>query len=222
MSETFASINETFPNPDFDISQFRLAPDVSLFNGTFDASGFLASGAQTSTDTNWDAVKTDLTNLHAWTAHLDESNCYHESMTDAQYVPIVFRQDIADDPTEFDQSLLDVLGVSASRACPPFTFQGEPFDSVTVTGYSVFPDSDVIAEMLEANEDDEEAVDEINAKAAVFEEVESAFFAYVEQSHDVAIVTGFDRFPLLKIGKSRASGLWVGWISLASERYAFS
>jgi hypothetical protein len=136
---------------------------------------------------------------------LNDAGCYHSAFSDSDvmYYPIIFHERIS--PENFELDLMKCLGIAADFVKNP---DYQKFDFYNVFDYEGFDDDDEMNQAL--------STEQIEAYRFAISEMNSK----LSNIKDIAIINGFDNFPLFKIGQTN-QGDWIGFISRANNRHYY-
>lgn len=188
------------------VDEEKNLPDPpTLMHGKIYNIGYLREGLNwNDLSINWQNLAEDYEFISALSAKLLENGCSHSALSDSDtpYYPIFLHEPISLE--NFNDDLLRCLGITAKTSGKSRYPQ--------ITEYAVFDfegvDEDELEDILDEEQIEtyEEAIREMKDK--------------LSNIKDLAIVGGFDSFPLLKIGQT-PRGNWIGFLSLANNRYFY-
>jgi hypothetical protein len=186
------TMSQSEPNAD--------GPHPTLLNGTLYNIGFLRRGFELETFSfDWHTLAEDVIFVRQLEHLLNEAGCTSSmfSDTDASYYPVVLHG-VPDSNTR-DQNVLFALGVA-----PDFIKNPE---YQAVMSYSFFGLEAMQEQIKEGDAELEDYAEQMKAIKAVEKRM-----AQLESLYEVAIIGGYDAFPILKLGRT-AHGTWLGLIS---------
>jgi hypothetical protein len=149
---------------------------------------------------------------------LDQAGCTNWRFNDTTgyYYPFICGQSM-----ETDEAIFQSLGVIPSMQQLPFTHYGEESSEPKIISYDFFDDEATCIE--EEPENDEEAdVEEAKSHLEAYEKVDGSLRDNIDGAiNEFAILAGYDYYPIFKIGKSKFSGNYIGFITVVSNRYIY-
>jgi predicted DNA-binding WGR domain protein len=175
-------------------------PHPTLLNGTLYNIGFLRQGLELDTfPFDWRRLAEDVIFVRQLTYLLSEAGCTSSmfSDTDASYYPVVLHGVM--NPESLERDGLAALGVAADFIKNP--------EYQTVMPYEFFGLEAMQEQIKEGDAEPEDYAEQMKAMRAVEKRM-----AQLESPWEVAIVGGYDAFPILKLGRT-AHGTWLGLIS---------
>jgi predicted DNA-binding WGR domain protein len=175
-------------------------PHPTLLNGTLHNIGFLRQGLELDAfPFDWRRLAADVIFVRQLTHLLSEAGCTSSmfSDTDSSYYPIVLHEVIKSEDSERD--LLVALGVAADFIKNP--------EYQAVMPYEFFGLEAMQEQIKEGEAELEDYAEQMKAIKAVEKRM-----AQLESAWEVAIIGGYDAFPIFKLGRT-AHGTWLGLIS---------
>ena len=122
---------------------------------------------------------------------------------------------------ESDSDILEALGVIPTAQNGTFFYGDVEFFEPQVVSVDFFDDEQTcIDEDLESDENADIAGAKRHLQA--YNKIDDLLRKNTTGSiKEFAIIAGYDYYPIFKIGKSKASGNYIGFISVVSNRYIY-
>ncbi len=199
----------------------RIADDVPLINGNLYNIGFFPKDVNPETlDLNWKAIAEDMDFLQDCISILKEAGCHHwrKSDTDSQYYPIIFPPSI-----NRKDGIFKALGIKPELMATPFFYYGQEETEPTDIGADFF-EEEAIQEILDEGGDNEDYAEDMEAAEkdkAAYDKVTKLMQANMTGISDYGILAGYDYYPIFRLGISKATGQWIGFVAVVSNRYVY-
>jgi hypothetical protein len=149
---------------------------------------------------------------------LDEAGCANWRFNDTTgyYYPFICGQSM-----ETDADIFQSLGVIPSMQQLSFSYYGEESSEPQIITIDFFDDEvTCIEEELEMDEDAD--IEDAKLHLEAYNKVNDLLEENLEGViNEFAILAGYDYYPIFKIGKSKFSGNYIGFIAVVSNRYIY-
>jgi hypothetical protein len=149
---------------------------------------------------------------------LDEAGCANWRFNDTTGYYYSF---ICEQSMNTNEEIISALGIIPSMQKAPFIHYDEESAEPKIISVDFFDDEAAcIEEELENDEDADIEDSQLHLKA--YEKVNDLLRENIEGTiNEFAILAGYDYYPIFKIGKSKFSGNYIGFITVVSNRYIY-
>ena len=149
---------------------------------------------------------------------LDEAGCTNWRFNDTTgyYYPFICGQSMLT-----NNQIIDALGIIPTAQQAPFKHYDIESSEPKIVACDFFDDEETcIDEELE--NDDDANVEDAKKHLEAYNKVNILLQENLDgRINEFAILAGYDYYPIFKIGKSKASGNYIGFISVVSNRYIY-
>jgi predicted DNA-binding WGR domain protein len=160
----------------------------------------------------------DMDFLDTCKALLDDAGCtnWRFNNTTGIYYPFIINK-----PMESHSDIFQSLCISPSEQKTPFMHYGEESSVPKIISVDFFDDERTCIDEELENDEDADVEDAKNHLIAYDTVNDMLRENTVGAINEFAILAGYDHYPIFKIGKSKTSGNYIGFIALMSNRYIY-